>query len=222
MAYLYANCNGMFTKDSWIEVCDEFIKGIKKFQTQYIQICNKSGKILKLEKIYSPTSENRDPTSENSDPIAENIMVVIKANKDYIIFSVLINCMVRKENTNDSDNEPIVIVLMRTGTANKDCKAEVSEQMSITFQIMEREDKGFITLNPDYELLESNLYETIRTILVRRHLELKRIESIELIMMHKKAVECVQSYLDNSNSNVCGEILNRIETSVDNLMRIRM
>ena len=82
--------------------------------------------------------------------------------------------MVRKENTNDSDNEPIVIVLMRTGTANKDCKAEVSEQMSITFQIMEREDKGFITLNPDYELLESNLYETIRTILVRRHLELKK------------------------------------------------
>ena len=40
--------------------------------------------------------------------------------------------------------------------------------------------------------------------------------------MHKKAVECVQSYLDNSNSNVCGEILNRIETSVDNLMRMRM
>ena len=157
MPYLYANCNGMFTKDSWIEVCDEFIKGIKKFQTQYIQICNKSGKILKLEKIYSPTSENRDPTSENrdptsenSDPIAENIMVVIKANKDYIIFSVLINCMVRKENTNDSDNEPIV--LMRTGTANKDCKAEVSEKMSIKFQIIEREEKGFITLNRGYNL----------------------------------------------------------------------
>ena len=187
MPYLYANCTGMFTKDSWIEVCDEFIKGIKKFQTQYIQICNKSGKILKLEKIYSPTSENRDPTSENrdptsenSDPIAENIMVVIKANKDYIIFSVLINCMVRKENTNDSDNEPIV--LMRTGTANKDCKAEVSEKMSIKFQIIEREEKGFITLNPDYELLESNLYETIQTILEQRHLELTRIESIELIM----------------------------------------
>ena len=215
MPYLYANCNGMFTKDSWIKVCDEFIKGIKTFPQQYEQICEKSGKILKLEKIFNPTSEN-------DDPIAENTMIAIKANTDYIIFSVLINCMVRKENTNDSDNEPIVIVLMRTGTANKDCKAEVSEQMSITFQIMEREDKGFITLNPDYELLESNLYETIRTILVRRHLELKRIESIELIMMHKKAVECVQSYLDNSNSNVCGEILNRIETSVDNLMRIRM
>ena len=89
MPYLYANCNGMFTKDSWIKVCDEFIKGIKTFPQQYEQICEKSGKILKLEKIFNPTSEN-------DDPIAENTMIAIKANTDYIIFSVLINCMVRK------------------------------------------------------------------------------------------------------------------------------
>ena len=49
-----------------------------------------------------------------------------------------------------------------------------------------------------------------------------RDKSLTVVMMHKKAVECVQSYLDNSDSNVCGEILSRIETSVDNIMRIRM
>ena len=211
MPYLYANCNGMFTKDSWIEVCDEFIKGIRTFTQQYKQICEKSGGILKFQ-------QRINLTSENNDPIAENIMVVIKANKDYIIFSVLINCMV----SSNEDDRNIVIVLMRTGTANKDCKADGSEKMSITFQIMERQEKGVISLNPNYELLGSNLYEIIGTILEKRHLELKRIESIELIMMHKKAVECVQSYLDNSDSNVCGEILSRIETSVDNLMSVRM
>jgi hypothetical protein len=124
--------------------------------------------------------------------------------------------------SSNEDYRNIVIVLMRTGTANKDCKADGSEKMSITFQIMERQEKGFISLNPNYELLKSNLYETIQTILAGIDSELKKIESIELIMMHKKAVECVQSYLDNSDSNVCGEILSRIETSVDDLMSIRM
>jgi hypothetical protein len=211
MPYLYANCHGMFTKDSWIRLYDEFIKGIEPFPEQYKNFCDDSGQILKLEQISSQISVN-------DDPIAENIMVVIKANKDYIIFSVLINCFV----SSNEDNRNIVIVLMRTGIANKDCKADGSEKMSITFQIMGRQEKGFIILNTNYELLESNLYETIQTILGANKLTLIGNISIELIMMHKKAVECVQSYLDNSDSNVCGEILRRIETSVDNLMSVRM
>ena len=161
-----------------------------------------------------------ESTSENDDPIAENIMVVIKANKDYIIFSVLINCMV----SSNGNDRSIVIVLMRTGTANKDCKADGSENMRITFQIMERQEEGFISLNSNYDLLESNLYETIQTILADRYLELKIIEPIEFIMMHKKAVECVQSYLDNSggggNDADCLKILEDIDANINKVVAL--
>ena len=213
--YLYANCSGMPTQNQWKEVYDHFKNGILDLKETYKNICSRSGRILKLVQVENVNIRLESP----NELIAENIVTMIKENNNYIVFSVLINCNVQ---TAGGNNRNIVMVLLRSGIANKDCLAEGSEQMSITFQIMERQEKGFILLNQNYELLESNLYETIQTILEKRHLELTRIESIELIMMHKKAVECVQSYLDNSDSNVCGEILSRIETSVDNLMSVRM
>ena len=81
------------------------------------------------------------------------------------------------------------------------------QSIYILFQTMEKQDSGKISLKQNYGLVSSNSNEKFKTFLENLKLTLIGNISIELIMMHKKAVECVQSYLDNSDSNVCSKML---------------
>ena len=171
--YLYANCSGMLAQDQWEDTYNHFKIGRVDPKNTYKIICSRSGGILKLVQV-----EN-----VNIGKIAESIVAMIKENNNYIVFSVLINCNVQ---TDGKSNENIVVVLLRSGIANKHCLAEGSDNMEIQFYIMGSNRPGKIVLNRGYNLVRSDLYETIQGILGANKLTLIGDISIELIMTHKR------------------------------------
>jgi len=103
------------------------------------------------------------------------------------------------------------VAFLRKGSGNADeCYDDIGN-MTLSFDIFPSESETQVTLN-----------EIDSVIGHRDTFNISQVVTLTFVMMHKKAVECVQSYLDNSggggNDADCLSVLDDINSRIDNII----
>lgn len=127
--------------------------------------------------------------------------------KDYTILSLIAGY------TKRDDNDTSYFAFLRTGSGNITPCHDDTGNMTLSFDIFSKKIRRQVTL----EEIDSEIDH-------RGNFNNSQVVTLTFVMMHKKAVECVQSYLDNSgrggNDVDCLKILKDIDVNIDKVVAL--
>jgi len=125
--------------------------------------------------------------------------------KDYTLLSFIVAY------TPDDGKGTSYFAFLRTGSGNADKCLDVIGNVNLSFDIFSKTIRRQVTL----EEIDSGIDH-------QGQLDQASRVTLTFVMMHKKAVECVQSYLDNSgrggNDVDCLSVLDDINSRIDRLI----
>ena len=154
------------------------------------------------------TLKNLDPVNQ---PFVEesltNIILDRIKNGDFKDYTLLSFIVVYK-----IDGQAEHVAFLRKGSGNiKSCHDDIGN-VTLTFETLSLKTSDEVTLE--------NMDDVIHH---RENFNKSQVVKLTFVMMHKKAVECVQSYLDNSggggNDANCLSALTEIEAGLDGLVQ---